>query len=164
MINDIDIDYEEVLLHHLNIINSYGFDTELDQIYFKGFWSQGDGASFDFNNVDIEIFLQKLKLKSEYKKLRSKINDIDLKYYSYKNSFSTHYCHEKTRVTVYDYNSYNVSSNLVNLIEQLKTRIEEIRLELCYSLYNDLEEHYDESYKLYEEYEEYEESKEEMEN
>ena len=63
--NYLDYDwYESTYEHHKELIQAAGFD--IDRLYFSGFWSQGDGAMFEYSRFEGEIllnqFIDQLKL------------------------------------------------------------------------------------------------------
>ena len=66
------------------------------EIHYSGFWSQGDGASFDAE-VDIIRYLEATTQKTKYKKLLNMIREGEIEAYIRKNSWSNNYSHEKTR-------------------------------------------------------------------
>jgi hypothetical protein len=142
--------HDECLENWKNILELYGFiDVE---IHYSGFGSQGDGAVFDFTNVDIEKFLKEIH-NTKFKSLRNAINSnaVSVTYYSYKNNFATHYQHEKTRETMYDYYIYtNIGRErdiYLKQIDELAELIEKERLELCGKIYAELEDTYESYYK-----------------
>lgn len=104
-------------------------------IQFSGFWSQGDGLSFDAK-IDASKF-------SETTNEKRVVNLIDNNYISEfiieKTSFANHYCHEKTRFVDYDATDYN---NINKVLENLCEKIEAKRLELCRNFYKTLEKDY----------------------
>lgn len=114
--------------------------------YFRGFNCQGDGAVFDFDSVDIPLFIKSKNLKF-YTPLLNDIKNgkIEVNFRSEQNSFATHYCHEKTRYTSYDYDvsdekmSTSRSYHIETLILSLCNEIEKERLEICMALYGALE-------------------------
>lgn len=58
--------YEYTLEAQKEMLASYGFNNA--RIFFSGFYSQGDGACFTCDNVDIEKLTQKLSLSDAEKK------------------------------------------------------------------------------------------------
>jgi hypothetical protein len=49
--------YEEVEADFVGKLREFGFEEA--EIAFSGFWSQGDGASFTCNRIDVSLFLEK---------------------------------------------------------------------------------------------------------
>lgn len=71
-----------------------GFSPDLSKTFFRGFWSQGDGAAFyGLDDVDLAILLKDFKFKNKYTKevLEDEI-DISIQ----RNGYATYYCHENT--------------------------------------------------------------------
>ena len=62
------------------------------KINYSGFWSQGDGASFDCS-VNLEQFIKGRRCITEYKKQLDAFNDGDISIAITNNG---HYCHEYT--------------------------------------------------------------------
>jgi hypothetical protein len=91
-LRNINVDYED---WHEPYIEDFREDMAklgyiVDKVYYSGFWSQGDGASFT-GSVDVREWLKIKKLKSKYRKLLN----ADL-YLKFNITQSGHYCHEMT--------------------------------------------------------------------
>ena len=76
--------------------DTYGHLFDIDRIYFSGFWSQGDGAMFEYSflyeNEWLDLFLAEQKDMSETRKaMMKKFAAI-----SGKGSHRGHYYHEKS--------------------------------------------------------------------
>lgn len=99
----------------------YGFIDP--KIYYSGFWSQGDGACFDCDRIDIELF----------NKAFNKSIPKDTELYIASNSNSNHYSHEMTR-----YIDCNYEED-----EKYSLIVEAERLDLCKEIYKALEKEYD---------------------
>lgn len=108
------------------------FDVE---IQYSGFWSQGDGFSFD-GKIDTLKFTENQNEKRIVKLIDlGLINDFEIN----KTSFANHYSHEKTRyVDFWQVDQKNINS----IIEDLGNKIESKRLELCKESYSRLEKSY----------------------
>lgn len=63
-------------------------------ISFRGFWSQGDGASFTCTTVDMEAFIRHHKLGNRYRKLLNEAKEGRLT--GKVERTCNFYCHEKT--------------------------------------------------------------------
>lgn len=93
---DINVDYQEwndsVQEEHHNKLKSVGFDGVESQ--YSGFWTQGSGASFTADSLDIEKFLRATKRWSYYRVLHEfiRINELWVKVVR----TSHRYCHENT--------------------------------------------------------------------
>jgi hypothetical protein len=135
---DINTDYEwwnPMFEGFTELLEKQGFyETE---IYFSGFYSQGDGACFD-GKVDALKFAESINEKRVARLIDAGILEG---FTIEKTSFSNHYSHEKTRyVDVWREDRKNIDRVLVSMCEE----IEEKRLSLSKQIYNDL-------YKAYEE-------------
>lgn len=92
---DINVDYQEwndwVKEKHHSILEAVGFE-DVESCY-SGFCSQGDGASFTADNVDIEKFLRSQKRWTHYRPLHEhiRIKDITCKVVRDKGSRYVHY-------------------------------------------------------------------------
>ena len=119
-----------------------GFTEQLSEagfldatIQFSGFWSQGDGLSFDAK-VNVS------KFATTANEIRvSKLIDFGFidEFTIEKTSFSNHYSHEKTRYI--DYSICN-GDNLNEELKKLSNKIELKRLDLCREFYSILEKEY----------------------
>lgn len=135
----------------INKMKDLGFNIKSKDIRYRGFSNQGDGASFDFilEKDDILNFC-KIHNLIRYDKLILNLvmGKIYLKYYTSKNSFSTHYVHEKTLKTSYDFRipdefyEEELWLELEHMTQELYQIIEDIRLEQSKLFYKDLEDHY----------------------
>lgn len=110
------------------------------KIYFSGFYSQGDGACFDCNSFDISRLLKNLNFTDKEKARILEIQD-DFSITIEKNGFANHYNHERTRYTNID-SFYIENEKDKNLLFDLEKHIEQLRLDLCRKIYNDLEDEY----------------------
>ena len=94
-----DIGYQDIIDTFVEDMKKVGIELNQDEVHFRGFGSQGDGASFDFkllNLTEVKNFLNLIGYKNELLDKSIKYFDtIDI--YTSKNSFSTNYCHERTR-------------------------------------------------------------------
>lgn len=144
LVDDYSYWYDETLYDAKKELEKMGFMNP--NIQFSGFCSQGDGACFDAD-IDVEKLLDYLlEIKKfsteEISKLKNLQDYFDLKIEE--NNFSTRYCHENTRymqVSINDYNYVDEDDEL--LICRVNGITEEIRLEKCREIYNQLEDEYD---------------------
>ena len=148
LVDDYSYWYDEIYYNAKEELEKMGF-LNVD-IKFSGFGSQGDGACFD-GEIDVEKLLDYLlEIKKfsieEITKLKNICDTLDIEIY--KNQFSTHYYHEKTRYinieVEYNYldDEFDVEKG-DEIINRLEKIVEEIRLEKCKEIYNQLEEQYD---------------------
>ncbi len=138
---------------------NYGISIESSDIRYRGFGSQGDGASFDFvmNGSDVLHFCKVNEL-TQFEKLILCIvmEKVNIKFYTVKNDYRINYVHEKTLETSYNFsiNDAAYTDDLWNTLEPMVTElwklIENIRLEQSRKLYKDLEDHYNELISLLE--------------
>lgn len=99
------------------------------KIYFSGFWSQGDGASFKCEAIDLEKFLKGRRAASKYKKDVKAYQDGEV---SASISTSGHYSHE-----------YSMSLDSYDLSEELEAFILEEAREQARKIYSDLKKEYE---------------------
>lgn len=132
-------DYKE------NIIAEY-FDVT--KIYFSGFWSQGDGAMFEYDGITDKLFndfvdsLDLSPMRKQWLKTQG--------YVSAQGRQSGHYYHEKScshRIYLEPNFSWQSAETFANWIESFQDDFEEYvkdeYVELACSLYSALEEEYD---------------------
>lgn len=121
-----------------------GFREKLDavgfydsEIFFSGFWSQGDGACFD-----AKINALQFAETTNEKRVANLIDAGILEGFTIeKTSFANHYSHEKTRyVDVWREDRKNIDDVLVSLCEKIEAK----RLELSREIYIDLNKAYEE--------------------
>jgi hypothetical protein len=133
---NVDFDWWEPIIEGFDeILHHQGFEDA--EIYFSGFYSQGDGLCFD-----AKINLDKFELTNQEKRISKLINNnyID-NFYIAKNSYSNHYSHEKTRYIDY----YEITHENINkALNSISTHLESKRLEYCKKFYSQLEEYYNE--------------------
>jgi len=137
--SDFLIDEFELRLNENGFLNS--------KIYYSGFWSQGDGLSFDAN-INLIFFINKHKdqLPLLHKILHS---ERDLYYYIdagiCKNFYSYHYSHKKTRYSEVSFN--HLDSRIEKVLEkeviELTNIIESDRLDFCDKFYEILKDDYE---------------------
>ena len=146
--NDINIweDWHECTLeYYKDVLASSGFEQA--DIHYSGFWSQGDGASFDAK-CDIEKIIAKLISKDpENKKFKRliKLANAGIVALAIETN-STHYCHERTRSIVMErYLCFDSSKHkrLKDLCSDFVVKAEELRLELCNNIYESLDKEYE---------------------
>jgi hypothetical protein len=124
-----------------------GFDVT--KMYFSGFWSQGDGAMFEYDYIDDKLrmlFIDSLKLTPMRKQWL--INNTTI---SGKGKHRGHYNHEKCCAhSIYwevDNGDLHWSTNFYKWIESFSDELEEYVIdlyeELCGDLYSSLEKEYE---------------------
>lgn len=103
-------------------LKAVGF-SDVDSAY-SGFWSQGDGASFTADSVDIEKFLRATKRWTYYRPLHEmiRINEIWAKVIR----TDHRYCHENTtQAEVHGEHYLDFTPRQEKLYEELETEIDE---------------------------------------
>ncbi len=128
---------------HDDSINSYqeelievGFNDA--KISYSGFWSQGDGLSFDAK-IDIDKFAE---TPSE-KRVANLINNGDIDTFTIcKNHYANHYSHVRTRYIDVPFIQSYKHTNIEAILGVLKERINDKRVELCDKYYRELETEY----------------------
>lgn len=144
---NVEHDYwSDPIIEGFHEYNSNYFDIK--RVYFSGFYSQGDGAMFEYNGINEDLFLNDfldtLQIQDWKKRTLKKCISIHAK-----GTQSGHYYHEKSvdhLIYINDQNS-EYYSNIYNLIELYSQDLERFIIEkyedLAKQLYRDLEEYYD---------------------
>ena len=145
----------EINIHHdwyECITESYEDENkyfEVNKVYFSGFWSQGDGAMFEYSGIKqtlIDEFIDSLNLSPMRKGWLE--NNI---YVSGKGKHRGHYYHENCcNHAIYwevDNGDLHWSDNLYQWLESFEDEFEIFVIDkykdLCCDLYRDLEQHYE---------------------
>lgn len=134
-----DFWYESIFEDFKEKLEKIGFENP--EIFFSGFWSQGDGACFDADiNIDKilnYLFENRYLSKKEIKQIKENIDTATI----YKNHFTTYYSHEKTRVISISYNNYENENK--EIFDKLQIILEDLRLSFCEKIYVALENEYE---------------------
>jgi len=139
-------DWWDFIYENFKESNDEYFDIE--KIYFSGFWSQGDGAMFEYSDISNrlrDIFIDGLDLSPMRKGWLK--NNVSV---SGKGVQSGHYYHEKScSHSIYwevDNGDLNWDRPLYQWIESFandfENFVEELYVNLCYDLYSTLEKEY----------------------
>lgn len=128
-----------------------GFDV--NQMYFSGFWSQGDGAMFE-GSVNDNIIYRLEEVKD--KEMKSSRKNWDRVIKLIKNGFISFYGDFTQVGRYYHYKSYEDNlgydfqcdyglnlSNIEDVLDDMMNSIREIYEDHCRDLYTDLREDYD---------------------
>jgi len=133
--------YEDELDYWKEKLSEYGF--RYPEIYFSGFYSQGDGACFEFRGLDIDkiwpFYTQHNKVKHE-----AGVRYYLQEYHHFKTrTLNSRYSHERTREV--DYESYcnHDYPHLNQEFKRFEDWLEGFRLGLCREIYRNLEDEYD---------------------
>ena len=132
--------YEKLLEHGFDIKNINKKGIEYYSIAFSGFSSQGDGASFTCDRIDIERWIKTNNIK-KYNRILKLINNNNINY-SAEIIRNSRYNHENSTSVYIDWN-YLYSTrknidNIDNLLEELANDITQHHIELNKEIYNDL--------------------------
>lgn len=151
-----DIDYEYLYEDFIdNLKEKFSIEIEEKDIQWTGFWSQGDGLSFDFKiyNRDAINFLKAIEFDKVEDLLSALEKDkIDIEINTTKNHFGTYYCHSNTRdinvdisfdedLKEYNMELYELLDNNF-FIKDLENMIKSWYEDECGKLYNELSEYY----------------------
>jgi len=143
--SDINVNYDGwydfTIENFCERVEKIGFDVTTEEIQFSGFYSQGDGASFE-GSVDILKYLKATKQLTAYRPLVKAINEGNVENIVSIARDSCQYSHENTcsvdDIGVYEY----ISPKVENLRIDLECKLEEKRKDLSIELYRDLEKTY----------------------
>jgi len=142
-LGDINVDfnwYEDELDYWKEKLSEYGFGYP--EIYFSGFGSQGDGACFEFNGVDID------KIWSHYVRTGQIKHEESIKtylreYHHFKSrTINSRYSHERTREVDCECYCRHEYPHLDAERQKFESWLEEFRLERCREIYRCLETEY----------------------
>lgn len=139
-INVEDIDWwEDTIDNWTGKLAEKGFEDA--DIYFSGFYSQGDGACFDCKKFDLKKLLNLVEIPEEKKKIILKCDEkfgIELEI----NRKSCLYSHEHSVYLDWS-SSGSIPSICCNMIDDFVKELEKIRVELCKQIYADLKDDYE---------------------
>ena len=152
VLND-DIDYEPLYEGFIKELqDKYHITIKQSDIHWRGFWSQGDGLSFDFeiNDSEVAYFLEAIdapeaKNFSDFW-LDETIFTSVIK--TSKNNFATNYCHSNTRDISLWFEYYQPSTGveefgkIINAKQDIEKYIKEWYVGVCDEFYKRIEEHY----------------------
>jgi len=142
---DINVDYDDwnndILEFFSEKVETFGFEVDIDDISYSGFWSQGDGASFT-GNIDILKYLTKTRQKTKYRSIIRCIENNKVSDNVNIDRSPSNYVHENT-CFVDDIEEYDdITLNCEILLNELQSNMEHKRYELCKELYSTLEDTY----------------------
>jgi len=143
-LGDINVDfnwYEDELDYWKERLAEYGF--RYPEIYFSGFWSQGDGACFEFNGVDIDK-LWPHYVRTGQVKHEDAVKTYLREYHHFKTrTVNSRYSHERSREVDYECYCRHEYPRLDAERQKFESWLEEFRLGLCREIYRNLEDEYD---------------------
>lgn len=145
-------------------MKEHGIDVKYKEIYFSGFWSQGDGASFAGHLSSWELFIRTHELEKHYPKFCEawKLYNSGTSKLGLDVTFSTscdgRYSHSGTMTSRWDFNVDNDADpddplifaatqtyidDLLTEIDSLETHLLEVFRDHADDLYRQLEEEHD---------------------
>lgn len=145
--------WDDIFYIFIEKVKKYGINLDEKDINFSGFGSQGDGASFVCDNVDLDKFLEYTGIKIKHGLRKIFIDNTHL----FVERINHHYYHESTvQANVYysdiGYNDYyadyeaqkrnKIDKYLDYIAYQLCDKLDELKDALCNELYKDLESYY----------------------
>lgn len=134
--------YKSIVEHWTEKLARFGFEDA--EIFFNGFYSQGDGACFDasVNLVKLaDYILTRGKQRAKVSKLATlhKIGELvergEIEAQIVK--LDSHYSHERTRRFAF------CEDEPADIINEIEPRAEELRLKLCREIYEELRAEYE---------------------
>jgi hypothetical protein len=137
---------EDVIEEFKEEVSEKGFQAT--QVYFSGFWSQGDGAMFEYDGIEDSLFLEFIDSLSISKNKREWLHKWANCYA--KGSHFGYYSHKKScnhNIDIEFNESYDVAPNISEWIysfqEDLEKFIESRYEDIALELYATLEKEYD---------------------
>lgn len=138
----------------------YAKGISVDRMQFSGFWSQGDGASFNGGIHDLSLFVKSHERLAEFEELAKydEAGDVDIRaswesrsnYYCHSNTLHYSFDNGLTEPYEHDYDSalryqiqYRLHEDLMKLIESFEEAVEPVIKDHCDDLYRSLEEAHD---------------------
>ncbi len=88
--------HEDTIYEFVKMLMDEGWELDVTDVAFSGFWSQGDGASFDAT-INIAKYINKHNLAEKYPLVLKYVDEFSIRGGTHKNSYATHYSHERTR-------------------------------------------------------------------
>ena len=136
--------YDDTINDFIEEMEKRGIDIEYKNVKFSGFYCQGDGASFTCNLSSNYIDNWITANKDEFPKLFKMVGKEFIYGKLEKNSYATHYCHDKTvDLFLYVNNEDEYSEEFNEEMEKLERLMETNLRSYMVELYNRLEKEYD---------------------
>lgn len=146
--------YVPVIEEFVDECRNYGLDVSYKDVSFSGFWSQGDGACFVTDSIDLTALIDAVGFTFKHKALQN----ISLAYfdtyriekaatswayrYSHKNTVEVYYSDEFAGTQEADKHP-RIAEYLAQKGEELAKKLEALKDTLCTDLYAALEKEYD---------------------
>ncbi len=140
---DDDFWYKDILKQWDTRLNQYGFINT--KIYFTGFYSQGDGACFECNEVDFKKLLtslEKTSFKIPHKKLILRFLENYCTGEVARNHYGNLYCHSNSRNFILTFRTYKTPLKASKLLDAIASGIDKMRKSLSDEIYKELEDTY----------------------
>ena len=137
-VTDNDVWWEDIFDLFVERCKDYGMEIYGEDIYFDGFWTQGGGASFVCNNIDLKKLLHTLGIQ-----VSDEIEEKVLDYIYKVNIVRTSY--QAAHVEVFvdeDALEEEEEEQILAIADTLNFKLEKLKDVLCQQLYNDLEQQY----------------------
>lgn len=137
---DINVDsdwYECIFDAQTERLSKFGFSDV--QIFFTGFYSQGDGACFDAE-IDLSTFIKYKYTGKQQKNMLNVLEVCDLSAIIDKTPFSNHYSHENARKIRLDIGYYPADKHarIKDSIFKLQEDLESVRHDESQTIYASL--------------------------
>lgn len=137
--------------YHKDLLTEQGIIKP--EIYFSGFWNQGDGAVFECKGFDLYVFINKVvKPLSPYLYDLWCNDQLDLDFHIV--NLHSHSSHERTaKFEIRDWNFYEddddplpnfdkTNDEVAQQVEELEKDLEQWRLDTCREIYKALEDEF----------------------
>ena len=125
----------------------YGMTIDVEDIQFSGFGSQGDGASFRRDDIDVEKLLQALGIKMS-DEIKEKVLDYIYEVNISRTSYRAY--HEQTvhvQILIDEDALAEEEEGIIQYIhdiaDTIECKLENLKDDLCQQLYNDLRQEYE---------------------
>ena len=127
---------------------------EKPEIYFSGFWNQGDGAVFECKDIDLIKLMNGLGLQDKYKYVYDHVLDDVLAVSVGIHRTSTYHDHENTALFDLSFEQLNddefesyeegkeTEGMIISMLSQLRIELEQWRIDTCKEIYQALEDEY----------------------
>ena len=130
--------------YHKDLLTEQGIVKP--EIYFSGFWNQGDGAVFECKSIDLIKLINSLGIKDEHKFIYDLLTDDKLDVSAGIARTSNYYSHERTaRLTIdlYWLGSDEHEDTVLEKLKDLENELEQWRIDYCKEIYNALQSEYE---------------------
>ena len=122
----------------------YGMEVDVDDIHFTGFGSQGDGASFVCDDIDVEKLLQSLDIKmndEDALKVLDYIYEVNIIRTSYR-AYHEQTVHVELLIDEDALVEEEEEGIIRDIADTLEFKLEALKDDLCQQLYEELRQEY----------------------